>query len=97
MLSTQVIDDHKLLLKTKYEQAKALGEAVNASKARISEAKANIGLWRAQLAAACEHACADRPCGLAHTWREPTTQQCAASVERGMQSSRLAEWLLWPK
>jgi hypothetical protein len=50
----QVIDDNKLLLKAKYDEAKALGEAVNASKARINEAKGQIELWRAQRAAACE-------------------------------------------
>lgn len=54
MLSSQVIDDNKLLLKAKYHEAKALGEAVNASKARINELRAQIELWRAQRAAACE-------------------------------------------
>lgn len=51
---SQVIDDNKLLLKAKYDEAKALGEAVNASKARINELRAQIELWRAQRAAACK-------------------------------------------
>lgn len=49
-----MIEDNKLLLKAKYDEAKALGEAVNASKARINEAKGQIELWKAQRAAACE-------------------------------------------
>jgi kinesin family protein 6/9 len=51
---SQVIDDNKLLLKAKYDDAKALGEAVNASKGRINELRAQIELWRAQRAAACK-------------------------------------------
>lgn len=49
-----MIDDNKLLLKAKYDEAKALGEAVTASKARINELRAHIELWRAQRAAACK-------------------------------------------
>jgi hypothetical protein len=44
-----------MLLKAKYDEAKALGEAVNASKARINELKGQIELWRAQQAAACKY------------------------------------------
>lgn len=51
---SQGIEDNKLLLKAKYDEAKALGQAVNASKARINELKGHIEMWRAQRAAACE-------------------------------------------
>jgi len=54
MCMLQVIEDNKLLLKAKYDEAKALGAAVNASKAHILELKGRIELWRAQRAAACE-------------------------------------------
>jgi kinesin family protein 6/9 len=49
-----VIEDNKQLLKSKYEQAKALGVAVNASKARINELRTQIEQWRMQRSAACE-------------------------------------------
>lgn len=50
-----VIEDNKQLLKAKYEQAKALGAAVNASKAKISQHRAQIEQWRMQRSAACEY------------------------------------------
>jgi kinesin family protein 6/9 len=48
-----VIEDNKQLLKAKYEQAKALGAAVNASKARFNELRTQIEQWRMQRSAAC--------------------------------------------
>jgi hypothetical protein len=52
---TQVIEDNKQILKSKYDQAKALGVAVNASKARINELRTQIEQWRMQRSAACEY------------------------------------------
>lgn len=49
-----MLEDNKLLLRAKYDEAKALGEAVNAAKGRINDLKGHIELWRAQRAAACE-------------------------------------------
>ncbi|KAF6266655.1 kinesin family member 6 [Scenedesmus sp. NREL 46B-D3] len=49
----EVIEDNKQLLKAKYDQAKALGVAVNASKARINELRTQIEQWRMQRSAAC--------------------------------------------
>lgn len=51
----QVIEDNKQLLKAKYDQAKALGAAVNASKAHINELRAHIEQRRMQRSAACEY------------------------------------------
>ena len=50
--SPQVIEDNKALLKQKYDTAKAIGGAVNESKARISELKALIEQRRIQRAVA---------------------------------------------
>lgn len=53
----QVIEDNKQLLKAKYDQAKALGASVNASKGRINELRSQIEQWRMQRSAACECGC----------------------------------------
>jgi hypothetical protein len=50
----QAIEDNKDLLKTKYNQAKALATAVNTSKAKMQELKTQIEHWRMQRSAACE-------------------------------------------
>lgn len=86
----QVIDDNKLLLKAKYDEAKALGEAVNASKARINELKGHIELWRAQRAAACE--CRKGVGGAARSFSD-VGSQCALHV--GPDTHALATGVLF--
>lgn len=55
LFSVQVVEDNKQLLKAKYDQAKALGASVNASKARINELRGQIEQWRMQRSAACKY------------------------------------------
>jgi kinesin family protein 6/9 len=50
----QAIEENKCLLKAKYDEAKAMGAAVNAAKARIGQLRAELEQRRMQRSAACE-------------------------------------------
>jgi uncharacterized membrane protein YjdF len=49
-----VLEEHRALLRARYDEAKALGARASASKAAITQLKGQLELWRAQRAAACE-------------------------------------------
>lgn len=59
---SQTIEDNKQQLRTKYEQAKALGASVSAAKARITELRGFIQRHRMQRSAACARTHETRAC-----------------------------------
>uniref|UniRef100_A0A383VGS4 Kinesin-like protein n=1 Tax=Tetradesmus obliquus TaxID=3088 RepID=A0A383VGS4_TETOB len=84
----EVIEDNKQLLKTKYEQAKALGVAVNTSKARINELRAQIEQWRMQRSAACVAEGRDALAELAQD--DPRELQAKQAIEQEKGSYKAA-------
>lgn len=59
-LAPQAIEENKALLKAKYDEAKALGAAVNAAKGRVASLRGALDQRRLQRSAACERAGAAR-------------------------------------
>eukprot|EP00775_Hariotina_reticulata_P013682 gene13682-13804_t len=79
-IAIMAIEDNKHLLKAKYNQAKALATAVNASKGKMQELKAQIEHWRMQRSAACVVEGTDPVAALASD--EPREQQAKQQIEQ---------------
>lgn len=81
----QAIDENKAVLRTKYAEAKKLGEAVNGTRARINAAKSSIEAMRRQAAAQAAAAGGEAPAEMSpqeQTAREEIEHEKAAYKEK---------------